>query len=70
VLNGANEEAVRAFLARRIGFADIVRIVDFVLSGWSASFSARTLKDVLDADTISRREARERISRSRRPLLS
>ncbi len=70
VLNGANEEAVRAFLSRRIGFTDIFRVVDRVLSGWAASFAAKTLKDVLDADRISRQEARERISRSRRPYPS
>jgi 1-deoxy-D-xylulose-5-phosphate reductoisomerase len=70
VLNGANEEAVRAFLSHRIGFTDIVRVVDRVLSGWKGSFAARTLKDVLEADTLSRREARERISRSRRPFSS
>jgi 1-deoxy-D-xylulose-5-phosphate reductoisomerase len=67
VLNGANEEAVRAFLSHRIGFTDIVRVVDRVMSGWAGSFAAKTLKDVLAADTLSRQAARERISRSRRP---
>lgn len=66
VLNGANEEAVRAFLSRRIAFTDIVRIVDRVLSGWSESFAARTLQDVLAADAQARREAQGRISRQRR----
>ena len=70
VLNGANEEAVRAFLSRRIGFTDIVRIVDRVLSGWSESFTARSLPDVLAADTLSRRDARERISSVRRTFPS
>ena len=70
VMNGANEEAVRAFLSHRIGFTDIVRVVDRVLSGWAGSFAARTLKDVLEADMLSRRAARERISRSRRPSSS
>jgi len=70
VLNGANEEAVRAFLSRRIGFTDIVRVVDRVLSGWTEPFAARRLSDVLAADMHSRREARERISRSRRPFPS
>jgi 1-deoxy-D-xylulose-5-phosphate reductoisomerase len=66
VLNGANEEAVRAFLAGRIAFTDIVRIVDRVLSGWSEAFAARTLQDVLAADARARREALDRISRQRR----
>jgi len=65
-LNGANEEAVRAFLSGRIAFTDIVRIVDRVLSGWSESFAARTLQDVLAADAQARREALDRISRQRR----
>ena len=66
VLNGANEEAVRAFLAGRIAFTDIVRIVDRVLSGWSETFAARTLQDVLAADARARSEALDRISRQRR----
>ncbi|HAM31972.1 MAG TPA: 1-deoxy-D-xylulose-5-phosphate reductoisomerase [Deltaproteobacteria bacterium] len=66
VLNGANEEAVRAFLAGRIAFTDIVRIVDRVLSGWSETFAARSLQDVLAADAQARREALDRISRQRR----
>ena len=66
VLNGANEEAVQAFLAGRIAFTDIVRIVDRVLSGWSETFAARTLQDVLAADAQARREALDRISRQRR----
>ena len=66
VLNGANEEAVLAFLSRRIGFTDIVRIVDHVMSGWPGSFKARSLGDVLEADTIARRDAREKISKNRR----
>jgi len=67
VLNGANEEAVRAFLSGRIAFTDIVRIVDRVLSAWAAPFNARTLPDVLAADALSRREAQIGISRNRRP---
>ncbi|MEW6719447.1 MAG: 1-deoxy-D-xylulose-5-phosphate reductoisomerase [Thermodesulfobacteriota bacterium] len=70
VLNGANEEAVRAFLSRRIGFTDIVRVVDRVMSGWGGSFAARSLKDALAADALSRRDARERINRTRRPFPS
>ncbi|HWS15437.1 MAG TPA: 1-deoxy-D-xylulose-5-phosphate reductoisomerase, partial [Candidatus Methylomirabilis sp.] len=66
VLNGANEEAVRAFLSGRIAFTDIVRIVDRVLCGWSDSFAARTLQDVLAADAQARRDAQGTISRQRR----
>ena len=67
VLNGANEEAVQAFLAGRIAFNEIVRTVERVMDGWSAPFAARTLQDVLDADTLARREAQAGISRKRRP---
>ena len=67
VLNGANEEAVRAFLAGLIGFPDIVRIVGGVLGAWPHPFTARSLAEVLAADALARREARNRISRRRRP---
>jgi 1-deoxy-D-xylulose-5-phosphate reductoisomerase len=33
VLNAANEAAVAAFLARRIGFLDIARVVEDVIDG-------------------------------------
>ena len=67
VLNGANEESVLAFLAGRIGFTDIVRVVEGVLGSWKAPFTARTLSAVLAADAAARREARNRISHRRRP---
>ena len=35
VLNAANEAAVAAFLARRIRFLDIARIVEDVMNGWN-----------------------------------
>ncbi|KAF0104913.1 MAG: 1-deoxy-D-xylulose-5-phosphate reductoisomerase [Rhodospirillaceae bacterium] len=43
VLNAANEAAVAAFLARRIRFLDIARIVEDVMAGWNG------LSDVVDA---------------------
>ncbi len=70
VLNGANEEAVRAFLAGRIGFTDIVRVVDRVVSGWSEPLAARRLEDVMRANESARRLTREKISRRGRPLPS
>ncbi|HEX7519888.1 MAG TPA: hypothetical protein VF325_06360, partial [Candidatus Deferrimicrobium sp.] len=66
-LSGANEEAVRAFLSGQIAFTDIVRVVDRVLSAWSAPFTARTLQEVLDADAQARLDARNELSRHRRP---
>jgi 1-deoxy-D-xylulose-5-phosphate reductoisomerase len=70
VLSGANEEAVRAFLSGQIPFTEIVRVVDRVLSAWSGPFTARTLQDVLAADTHARREARSELSRHRRQKTS
>jgi 1-deoxy-D-xylulose-5-phosphate reductoisomerase len=70
VLNGANEEAVRAFLAGRIRFTDIVRLVDRVLSGWSGPLAARNLEDVLRANEAARRLTREKLTRTRRTLPS
>jgi len=60
VLNAANEAAVSAFLARRIGFLDIARVVEGVLAGWeklSAPVSA--LQEVQAADLEARRRAAE-----------
>ena len=56
VLNAANEQAVAAFLDRRIGFLDIIAIVEECLSGYSGPQPA-TIGDVLDADRTARDEA-------------
>ncbi|MDR0600988.1 MAG: 1-deoxy-D-xylulose-5-phosphate reductoisomerase, partial [Treponema sp.] len=54
VYNGANEEAVLAFLGGRAGFLDIPRIVEYVLSGAWESESVD-----LDAVFASDKRARE-----------
>jgi 1-deoxy-D-xylulose-5-phosphate reductoisomerase len=61
VMNAANEVAVDAFLARRIGFLDIVATVERVLEqpGWPAPDG---LDDVLAGDAEARRVASEFIS--------
>lgn len=57
-MNGANEVAVAAFLAGRIGFLDIVRSIEQSLA--RATFIARpTLDDYALADTEARALARE-----------
>lgn len=61
VLNAANEAAVDAFLAGRIGFLDIVRIVADVLDDVEPS-SIETMDDVLAADRRARAAAQSRIS--------
>lgn len=60
VLNAANEAAVAAFLARRIRFLDIARIVEDVLAGWSGlSHAVESLQQVEAADVAARRMAEE-----------
>ncbi len=63
ILNAANEVAVAAFLARRIGFLDIAATVEAVLDRLGAP-PADALDAVLDLDAISRRYA-ERIAAAR-----
>ena len=58
VLNAANEAAVAAFLARRIRFLDIARIVEDVMAGWNGlSDSVDALQQVHQADLEARRLA-------------
>jgi 1-deoxy-D-xylulose-5-phosphate reductoisomerase len=60
VLNAANEAAVAAFLARRIGFLDIARIVEDVLDGWQgAGAPVESLQHVQAADHEARLQAEE-----------
>ncbi|BBF69513.1 1-deoxy-D-xylulose-5-phosphate reductoisomerase [Sphingomonas bisphenolicum] len=56
ILNAANEVAVAAFLAGRIGFLDIAMIVEDVLNRYSAA-SPSAIDDVLAADGQAREEA-------------
>ena len=63
ILNAANEVAVAAFLARRIGFLDIAATVEAVLDRLGAP-PADALDAVLDLDAVSRRYA-ERIAAAR-----
>jgi 1-deoxy-D-xylulose-5-phosphate reductoisomerase len=56
VLNAANEVAVAAFLARRIGFLAIVDVVKAVLDRYEAADPA-TIDDVLAIDAEARRVA-------------
>ncbi|MBS0219709.1 MAG: 1-deoxy-D-xylulose-5-phosphate reductoisomerase [Proteobacteria bacterium] len=64
VLNAANEVAVAAFLARRIGFLDIARIVEDVLAASSAPTApVESLQQVHAADLEARGRAEEAIRR-------
>jgi 1-deoxy-D-xylulose-5-phosphate reductoisomerase len=66
-LNAANEVAVGAFLAGRIRFTDIVRVVEKASAVWRRAERSVTLKDVLRADAEARAETSRIISRMRRP---
>jgi len=61
ILNAANEVAVAAFLARRIGFLEIAAIVDDTLNGYDPG-SPDSLDAVLEVDAGARRIAGERIA--------
>ncbi|RKP52708.1 1-deoxy-D-xylulose-5-phosphate reductoisomerase [Trinickia fusca] len=60
-LNAANEVAVDAFLARRIGFMDIAQTVDAVLNALP-NRRPSGLDDVLEADAAARRAAHDYIA--------
>jgi 1-deoxy-D-xylulose-5-phosphate reductoisomerase len=62
LLNAANEEAVAAFLDRRISFLDIPRLIEAVLSEIT-SIEVHMLQDVLAADAAARNAAREWIAK-------
>ncbi|MGQ3231038.1 MAG: 1-deoxy-D-xylulose-5-phosphate reductoisomerase, partial [Blastomonas fulva] len=53
ILNAANEIAVAAFLAGRIGFLDIAAIVSQVLAGYTPP-APQCLQDVLAIDSEAR----------------
>jgi 1-deoxy-D-xylulose-5-phosphate reductoisomerase len=55
-LNAANEAAVEAFCARKIGFLDIARVVRCVLDSWEDT-PADNLSAVLEADAVARERA-------------
>ena len=57
VLNAANEMAVAAFLAGRIGFLDIALIVEKALERYNGPPVPETIDDVLIADAAGRRAA-------------
>ncbi len=60
VLSAANEVAVQVFLAGRIGFLDITRIVERTLEAVPQT-AVKTLNDVYDTDAEARREAQRLI---------
>ncbi|GHU24768.1 1-deoxy-D-xylulose 5-phosphate reductoisomerase [Betaproteobacteria bacterium] len=63
VLNAANEEAVAAFLGRKLGFRAITEVITATLARADTSAPATSIEGVLDADAGARRIAREEIDR-------
>ncbi len=60
-LNAANEEAVAGFLNKRIGFLDIARLVEHILSEMPAG-GMDSLDVVLETDAEARRRVRQEIA--------
>jgi 1-deoxy-D-xylulose-5-phosphate reductoisomerase len=59
-LNAANEEAVAGFLKNRIGFLDIARLVEHILSRMQSG-DTDSLATVLEMDAEARRLVRQEI---------
>ena len=66
VFNAANEEAVAAFHAGRIGFLDIVDTVRAVVEAHEAATGEVTVASLAEAERAARRAANDRIERSGR----
>jgi 1-deoxy-D-xylulose-5-phosphate reductoisomerase len=66
VFNAANEEAVAAFHAGRIGFLDIVDTVRAVVEAHEAASGEVTVASLAEAERAARRAANDRIERSGR----
>jgi 1-deoxy-D-xylulose-5-phosphate reductoisomerase len=60
-LNGANEEAVAMFLADKIGFYDIYRLVEGAVQA-DAFIEHPDLDQILDADRLARQYVRAQVS--------
>jgi 1-deoxy-D-xylulose-5-phosphate reductoisomerase len=61
-LNAADEVAVEAFLAHRLGFSDIPRLIERVLEQTTHAQSCSSLDDVLECDHEARRRALELVT--------
>jgi 1-deoxy-D-xylulose-5-phosphate reductoisomerase len=61
-LNAADEVAVEAFLAHRLGFSDIPRVIERVLEHTTCAQSCSSLDDVLECDHEARRRALELVT--------
>ena len=60
LLNAANEEAVKAFLSKKICFTQIVEIISFVMDTIPIK-NVKELENVIEADFLGRESAQNRI---------
>ena len=60
IMNGANEEAVMAFLRRETGFNDIYRLVEGALNRIEVKYQP-CLQDILEADRAAREAVRQQM---------
>jgi 1-deoxy-D-xylulose-5-phosphate reductoisomerase len=63
VLNAANEEAVAAFLDKKLGFCAIAEVITATLARANTTIPATSIEVVLEADAEARRIAREEIDK-------
>ena len=61
IMNGANEEAVMAFLRHEVGFNDIHRLVEEALEGVEVKYTP-CLQEILEADRAAREVVRRKIA--------
>lgn len=59
VLSAADEVAVEAFIARRVKFTDIARIVERTMSAYQVSGGLPSLAEIVEIDAWARRKAEE-----------
>ena len=60
LLNAANEEAVKAFLDKKICFTQITEIISFVMDT-NPIKTVKELENVIEADVLGRESAQNRI---------
>ena len=62
LLNAANEEAVNAFLDKRIRLDQIPEIIEFVMNKMPIN-AVEEIESILEADNVARTTTKERIER-------
>lgn len=63
VVNGANEAAVRAFLADEIKYGDIYKVLEYAFLSLKENYLPKNIEDLTAADVFGRKKAEEIIGR-------